>query len=249
MISFIFLLLLSFFLIGGLFMKLLRLSLSKKLNIVICIILPFLTVLMFVAMLVECNIRRGVEIKNLDKITDIVTKTLLYNKVFESNIEKRQSIETLLQCRERLAEIAFQDTLITIICGSSDKMTERIIQTKQAVNSQITRIGRLNDYLDLPYSIDSIEILDKIHFHEPIITKLNTLNLIYSFPNNRDSILATQVMVSVNDTVVFSRQYEYKKVNSITIPHVHDNAEIVKVGYVTFEKNKYIFKYNIYGRE
>lgn len=175
MISFIFLLLLSLCLIGGLFMKLLRFSLSKKQNIVICIILPFLTVLMFVSMIIECNIRRGVEIKNLDKITDIVTKTLSYNKVFESNREKRQVIETLLQCKERLAEIAFQDTLITIICGSSDKMTERIIQTRQALNSQITRIGRLNDYLDIPYSIDSIEIYDNIHIHEPIITKLNTL--------------------------------------------------------------------------
>ena len=78
---------------------------------------------------------------------------------------------------------------------------------------------------------------------------LKKLNLIYSFPNNKDSILATLIMVSVNDSVVFSKQYEYKRVNSITIPNVHDNAEIIKVGYVTFEKNKYIFKYRKYGRE
>lgn len=247
MISFTFLLLLSLLLIVGLFIKLLKITLSRYQNIIICIVLPLLTISMFLAMLIECNYRRNTDIRTLDKITDIVTKTLTYNKVFKSNKEKEQSLEILSQYKERIDEIAFQDTLITIICGRSDNTTKRILQAKHAVSSQMIRIERLNDYLETQYHIDSIKLSNNIHIQEPKLSKSNALNLVFSFPNIKDSILATMIMVSTNDSVIFNKQYKYKRINSITIPHIPNNKEMIKVGYVTIQNNKYFYNYNLWN--
>ena len=246
MISFILLLLLSLILIGCLILKMVKIKLTRKIDTIICIVLPILTLGMFIAMFIECNARREKDIKILNNLINIVENTFNYNRVFISNDEKKQCKDSLLYYTQQLSDIAFQDSLITIIYGESQDIKLRITQAKEAVDAQLKRINRLNDYLDCPIKVDTKQQVNNIHMQEPFTKGLPTLNLIFSCRNIPDSIIALQVTVIRCDTTIYSQQYEYNPVNSVTVPHIPQSKEKVELGYIIQKDNKNIYNYIIY---
>ena len=247
MISLLILLLLSLVLISCLIIKLIKIKLPRKIDLIICVVLPTLTLSMFIAMFIECNIRRDKDIKILNELITIVENTHNYNRVFVSNEEKRLYTDSLLHYKEQLNKIAAQDSLITIISGNSQNIKTNINQAKELINAQLRHLTRLNNFIDTSLHIDSKQIVNNIHLQEPYTKSLQKLNLIFSCKNTPNTVVAIQATVIIEDTIVYSRQYEYNRINSITIPHVPGAKERVELGYITFENNKYNYKYIVYG--
>lgn len=247
MISFIILLILSFVLIFCLILKIVKIKLPRKIDIAICVVLPFLTVSVFIAMLIECNVRRQKDIKTLNALITIVDNAFSYNRVFGSNEEKRLCRDSLLYYKKELSNISLQDSLITILYGESQDMNTRVNQAKGLVTEQIKRLNRLNDFIDSPFKIDTKHKVDNIHLRESFTTEQPRLNLIFSCRNVQDSVVAIQVTVLRSDTVFYSRQYEYNRVNSVTVPYIPDANEKIELGYITQKGNINNYNYIIYG--
>lgn len=199
-------------------------------------------------MLVECKIRRENDIKELDNLIFIVENTISYNRVFISNKEKNECKDSLLIFNEQLNNIALQDSLITILYGESPDMKLRISHAKEAVTSQLKRINRLNDYLDGSIKIDFRQQVDNINIHNFYTPKLSTLNLIFSCRGVTDSVVAVQVNIIRGDTILYAQQYKYNRVNSITVPNIVEKKEIIELGYIIKQNNKFIFNYINYGQ-
>lgn len=247
MISFILLLLLSFVLVCCLVIKLVKIKLTSKLDTIICVVLPALTLAMFIAMLIECNIRREKDIIILNDLITIVEKSFSTNRIFISNNEKKQCQDSLLYFDEQLNNLAHQDSLITIIYGESPYTQTRISKAKEAIAAQLKRINRLNNLLDTPIQIDSKQQVNNIHMQEPFTKELPTMNFIFSCRNIQDSVVAIQVTVIRSDSIIYTQQYEYNPVNSVTIPHVPGSKEKVELGYIIQKGNKNNYNYIIYG--
>ena len=248
MISIILLLLFSLFMIGCLILKLVKVKLSRRADIVVCVVSPLLALVSLVSMQIECSIRRKNDINTLEELVDIAKNTLSYNRVFRSNEEKKLCIDSLLLFNEQLDEIAHQDSLITIICGESLDVKTRIFEAREMVAAQLKRINRLNDFLDAPISIDSKRQVNNIHLQESFTKELPTMNLIFSCRNIPDSVVALQVTVMRFDTIVYSQQYSYNRVNSVTIPHDPNSMEKVEIGYITLKDSINNYNYMIYGK-
>ena len=248
MISLTMLLLFSLVMVGCLTLKLVKVKLSRKVDLIVCVISPLLTLAALVSMQIECGIRRRNDVDTLKELVTIAKNTLNYNRVFVSNEEKEQCIDSLLYFSEQLDKMAHQDSLITIICGESWEVKKRINEAKEVVAAQLKRINRLNDYLDTPIDVDTKRQVDNIHLLEPFPKELPTLNLIFSCRNIPDSVIAIQVSVTRSDTVVYSQQYSYSRVNSVTIPHVPNSIEQVEIGYITLKDSTNNYNYMIYGK-
>ena len=109
---------------------------------------------------------------------------------------------------------------------------------------QENRLGRLNNFLHEPIEIkESLEIKESIQYQKPFTEDLSTLQFIFSCPKDED-ILAIKVNVYIDGSLVYSRQYENKSVNSIVVPHSPGTKERIELGYIT-KDNK--FKYVVYG--
>ena len=248
MISIILLLLFSLFMIGCLILKLVKVKLSRRADIVVCVVSPLLALASLVSMQIECSIRRKNDINTLEELVDIAKNTLSYNRVFRSNEEKKLCIDSLLLFNEQLDEIAHQDSLITIFCGESLDVKTRIFEAREMVAAQLKRINRLNDFLDAPISVDSKRQVNNIHLQESFTKELPTMNLIFSCRDIPDSVVAIQVTVMRFDTIVYSRQYSYNRVNSVTIPHDPNSMEQVEIGYITLKDSINNYNYIIYGK-
>lgn len=248
MISLILLLLFSLFMLGCLILKLVKVKLSRRADVVVCVVSPLLALAALISMQVECSVRRRNDIRTLEELVTIAKSTLSYNRVFRSNEEKKVCIDSLLLFNEQLNEIAHQDSLITIICGESQDVKTRIMEAREMVSAQLKRIKRLNDFLGAPISIDSKRQVNNIHLQEPFTKELPTMNLIFSCRNIPDSVVALQVTVMRFDTIVYSQQYSYNRVNSVTIPHDPNSMEKVEIGYITLKDSINNYNYMIYGK-
>ena len=248
MVSFLFLLLLSIVLICCLIIKLIRIRLSRQANSVSCIVLPILAIIVFLSMLCECYMRRKSDIKQLDEMTSIVSQIIGYNRVFSSNGEKEACIDSLKYLQGKLEGIVIQDSLISIIYGESQDMKNRITMTSNLVASQRKRLERLNDYLPDTVIVNQRIRTNNIHVHNPFSTKLRTQNVIFSCHNNADSIIAVQVTIYRKKTISYQKQYEYKRVNSISIPNAPNTKETIEVGFITKKDSENILNYCIYEK-
>lgn len=248
MISLILLLLFSLFILGCLILKLVKVKLSRRADVVVCVVSPLLALAALISMQVECSVRRKNDFRTLEELVTIAKSTLSYSRVFRSNEEKKVCIDSLLLFNEQLNEIAHQDSLITIICGESQDVKTRIMEAREMVTAQLKRITRLNDFLDSPINIDFKQQVNNIHLQEPFTKELPTLNLVFSCRNIPDSVVAIQVTVMGLDTVVYSQQYNYSRVNSVTIPYNPSLIEEIEIGYITLKDSTNKYNYMIYGK-
>lgn len=248
MTSVIFAIILSCLLLFAFILKVIKVNFSKRINIVMCSVLPMTMLCMFIAMFIECGLRRTNDIKKMDEMIAILDKTLRYNKVFESNKDKYSCLDSLQKFRFMIDEISQKDSIISIIWGNSSKMNMRINQVRQAVSSQSKRIGRLNDYLDKVMTIDSVNLVNNIHVQKQLTLGENTMNIIFSCREDNADIAATQVSVITGDSVVYTKQYIYKNVNSVCIPQKLEMEEKIEIGYIKIVNGKYIYNYNIWRK-
>jgi hypothetical protein len=124
----------------------------------------------------------------------------------------------------------------------SESIRFSIYETKALIKNQEKRIKRLNDFIHDTIEIkDSLEVSEEIYYLEPITKELNTLQFIFSCP---EDISAIKSNVYVDDSLVYSKLYKPKKINSIVVPHSPGSNERIELGYIEKGTFKYL-KYNI----
>lgn len=147
-----------------------------------------------------------------------------------------------------LDSLKYYDSVLDLFSeiSSSDLIKDEISRTKNLISNQILRVSRLNDFLVDPVEFSNkYEIEEDIHYQEPYTKDLSTLNFIFTCKQgNLSDILAIQVFLYREDSVVYSKQYKPKNINSIVVPHIPNSSEVIELGYIKKDTFNYI-KYNI----
>ena len=187
---------------------------------------------------IVCDFKRVREtIDTLDKIT-YFAKYSSNPGLFYTDSEKLTYLDSL----------KYYDSVLDLFSevSSSDLIRDEISRTKKLISNQTLRVSRLNDFL-----VDSVEFSNKyeieedIHYQEPYTKDLSTLNFIFTCKQeNLSDILAIQVFLYRDDSVVYSKQYKPKKINSIVVPHISNSNEVIELGYIKKDTFNYI-KYKL----
>jgi hypothetical protein len=202
----------------------------------------FLVVLSIIAYLLGSYLVHGFKrvretIDTLDKIT-YIAKYSSNPGLFYTDSEKLTYLDSL----------KYYDSILDLLSevSSSDLIEDKISRTKKLINNQTLRVSRLNDFLVDPVEFSNkYEIEEDIHYQEPYTKDLSTLNFIFTCKQeNLSDILAIQVFLYREDSVVYSKQYKPKNINSIVVPHIPNSSEVIELGYIEKDIFKYL-KYNI----
>jgi hypothetical protein len=176
-------------------------------------------------------------INTLDKIT-YFAKYSSNPGLFYTDSEKLTYLDSL----------KYYDSVLDLLSevSSSDLIKDEISRTKKLISDQTLRVSRLNDFLVDPVEFSNkYEIEEDIHYQEPYTKDLLTLNFIFTCKQeNLSDILAIQVFLYREDSVVYSKQYKPKNINSIVVPHIPNSSEVIELGYIKKDTFNYI-KYNI----
>lgn len=209
----------------------------KKSYLIIFLVLATIIIYLLGYYLVHDFKRVRETIDTLDKIT-YITKYSSNIGLFYTDSEKLTYLDSL----------KYYDSVLDLFSEvpSSDLIKDEISRTKKLINNQTLRISRLNDFLVDPVEFSNkYEIEEDIHYQEPYTKDLSTLNFIFTCKKeNLSDILAIQVFLYREDSVVYSKQYKPKKINSIVVPYTPNSSEIIELGYIKKDTFNYI-KYNI----
>lgn len=249
MISFFLTIIVAFVLFIGLILKLCNVKMGKSVNRIVCIVLPLICISMFIAMLFESSLKRKAQLRELDSMLTIVENVINCNRVFESNEEKYKCLDSLEWQEQLLVEIAFEDSLVSIITSHDTLIENRIKMVDNVIKQQTKRIKRLNDFYNQEVHIDtSVLDLESVQLIVPVTDKLPTWNFAFNCKRNIDNIICTYVQVLSNDSVVYQNAFEIKeKINSFVAPHIPTSNESIRVGYIIKKDNINEFRYNTYA--
>lgn len=211
------------------------LNIMKRSYLIIFLVVAIITYLLCYIVHGFKRVRETIDI--LDKIT-YFTKYSSNPGLFYTDSEKLTYLDSL----------KYYDSVLDLLneVSSSDLIKDEISRTKKLISNQTLRVSRLNDFL-----VDSVEFSNKyeikedIHYQEPYTKDLSTSNFIFTCKQeNLSDILAIQVFLYRDDSVVYSKQYKPKKINSIVVPHIPNSSEVIELGYIKKDTFNYI-KYNI----
>lgn len=249
MISFLITIVIALFLIIVFFIKIIVGQMSKMWDYVLCIILPLLCLSFFIAIFIESSMKRKHEIRDLDVMTEALSFNISANCCFPDNEAKERTLETLRSYQSKIAYIAYNDTLMQLLCGNDAEMTSRIEKTRYAIDLQIKWIERLNDiYMPKAIYNQKKESSDKIYLVGLSEKDLNVTQLAFKYSQHVEDIVCTHVEVFRDDSLVYSQSFENRDMNCYVIPHEPKSKEYVNIGYITSHDNQFEFNYISYGR-
>ena len=84
----------------------------------------------------------------MEKLLSVVELSYNSNRVFPSNDEKANCLDSLRQYSKRVSSIAYDDSLISIVAGQDTCIQRRVAQTDNAILQSIKWISRLNNLYD-----------------------------------------------------------------------------------------------------
>lgn len=249
MISFLLSLVLGVMVILCLVLKMTGRRFSRFWNIGICVVIPIICILTFLATIVETSVRRSANAKELDKLLTIVELSLGGDRVFESNDEKKQCFDSLKLYSESINAISFDDSLVSIIAGHDTCMQRRIAQADNAVSQSIKWISRLNDIYDNEITFAQKEIVDGIKLIGPGADETSVLNIAFEVEYLQGKPICSYVRVLSSGQTLYSQAFEYKTgVNCFNIPTFNKQGEMVELGYICLNDDKKIFNYITYAK-
>lgn len=250
MISFFLSLLLGLIALVCLGLKMTGRKFSKSWDIAICLVVPILCILMFVSMMVETSIRRSANMKELDAIISVVEYSLNSDRVFRTNEEKARCLDSLNVYMERVNDIAFNDSLISVVSGKDTCMQKRIAKSNNAVAQSIKWIRRLNDFCQDKIYYDCKE-KDKgtIKLIGPGSGETSVLNMAFRLVEKPENIVCAFAQVICAEDTLYSQAFRLNNpTNCFNIPYSHKDGEEIELGYITQDNGTMIFKYITYGK-
>ena len=250
MISFFITIVIALFLIIVFFIRIIVGQVSKKWDYVLCIVLPLLCLSFFIAIFIESSLRRRHEMRDLDKMREALSFAVYANCCFPDNEVKGRTLDTLRFYQSKIADIAYNDTLLYILCGNDAEMTSRIEKTRNAIDQQIKWIERLNDiYIPKAIYNQKKESSDKIYLIRTGVKDLNVTQLAFQYSQYVEDVVCTHVEVFRDDSLVYSQSFENRDMNCYAIPHVPNSKEYVDIGFIADHDNQLEFNYIRYGRQ
>ena len=232
----------------SLVIKIIKPNIRRKWDIVICVIIPILCIIMFIAFFFETSYKRRVETHELEVMLASLNYDTQDYGYLESNEAKtiyRDSLQTYL-CR--IDEIATEDSLLTIFVGADTDMKERISKCKKALNEKTKWIDRLNDLSDKEYSYFRSEFSpNDIELVGCTSNGKQMMNMAIKIKPSHSEIICVLLEVQRDDKQLFSQSYTIKDgINCFVIPFDSKNDNVVRLGYISEDK---IFKYINYASE
>ena len=249
MISLLLSLALGMLVLACLVLKMKGIHLSRSWDIAICIVIPIVCLLTFLAIVVETSIRRNTNARELEKLLSVVELSLNSDRVFTSNCEKKQCLDSLRQYSERVISIAYDDSLISIVTGQDTCMQRRIVRTGNAVSQSIKWISRLNNICDENIEFTQKEVDDlNIKLIGPGSNKTKVINIAFQIINPQEHAICAYVQVVTPEGKQYSQAFELNSnTNCFNIPTAGENDKI-ELGYICQFNNLKIFKYITYAK-
>lgn len=248
MISIFLILLLIVVIFCCFFLKLFIGRLSKKQNVLICIVLPLLSVCLFISIFIENCQRRKVS----DDQLSFMLRALEYNekgyRLFSTNQERLKFMDSLCHYIQALDTLYYNDSITSIIVGRDQEHTQRIVNAKRLLSLQYKRYSRLNMYADTSYKYRIEEKSENIKLIEPDNFELPFLNIAYSLKHPEDSIKAVYLEFVSGDTILYSQTYvPQSRINCFIIPNLFGDSTILKMGYLHGEQEDLTYSRIIYS--
>lgn len=147
MITIVLVLLLFSLLLISFITKLRSKSISKKWNILICVVLPILIIMLFVVVFYMSYARRKGDIHTLDHLLSAVHLSVGGNRVFSTEKEKIVYMDSLKMQMNQIDKIALNDKLISFFIGENKGMVSRMEEAQEILKNQYKRCNRLNSLL------------------------------------------------------------------------------------------------------
>lgn len=247
----LFLILLSFLALLVCFtLKLKKESISHKWNIMICVIIPFCILGIFVFFSFFGYVRRKMDIHTLNHLNASMKLTIDGNKVFRSEKERIHYMDLLGKQVKQINEIAENDSLISFCIGRNKEIGLRIAQTQEALREQYTRCSRLNAILDSSHYY-------KQELYNPAIFKilaqdglgLPTINIAFKLKEQIDSVESVQIQICNEKDTLFRQSYRYndRALNCFVLPNnVHTDSLLIELGVIAKVNGIATFVYTKY---
>lgn len=251
MISFFISLVLGVLVLVCLGLKMTGRRFSKTMDIALCVIIPVICVLVFIAIVVESSVRRKANAIELNQLLSVVEISLNSDRVFTSNAEKKGCIDSLHIFSEFVNTIAFNDSLITLIAGRDTCMQRRIAQTNNAIGQSEKWLSRLNDLYIEDVLFSKKEYNDTaLKLIGPGSDNTSVVNIAFKVIESEANIICSYVQVTCSDMVLFNQAFEYNpEINCFNIPFTNKNGEMIELGYVYQDNDNMKFKYITYGKK
>lgn len=218
---------------------------TKRFSNVLCIAIPVLVVVFFVAIIVENYYHRKVQEKELSSLNMALDYTLS-PRLFKTDVERQNYIDSLKKYDSQINEISEWDSLISLFVGKERKMSAQIERTNSVIKKQIRRYSILNKLDTCTYSIDKSEVSD-FKLLEPDNNELPVLNVAFVIREIPPTATVALITLNKGDSITYQQFYELKNgINAFLFPNKFNDGVELHVGYITEQDKVNTYHYKRY---
>lgn len=245
MISIILLFLLVLIVILALVLRVTFKNQTKHFSNVLCITIPVLVVVFFVAIIAEKYYHRMVQEKELSSLNMALDYTLS-PRLFKTDIERQNCIDSLMKYDLQINEISEWDSIISLFVGKDKIMSAQIERTNSVIKKQIRRYSILNKIDTCTYSIDKSELAE-FKLLEPDNNELPVLNVAFVIREIPETARLALITLNKGDSISYQQFYELKDgINAFLFPNKFNDGVELHVGYITEQDKENTFHYKRY---
>lgn len=218
------------------------------------IIVPITILVLVVCLFIVTYFLKMQNNRNLDVILSSINIHSYSNRIYKDNLEKALILDSLRYYYQKIDSIAHKDSVYSYLIGENTQMKRILSTTKDALNEQIKRYGRLNDYLSKEFFYCKEELdPQNIVLVKPNTLELKNLNIALRLKQDDIKPLALHIQIininikSNTPIILYTQYYQYHSgINSFIIPNYKDQDVIVKLGYLILQNDTTIYKYIVY---
>ena len=228
-----------------LIIKLGKRNISRRYNILICIVVPMMIAVFFLCILGGSYARRLHDVHILEHLLSSVKISIYGNRVFATESERLAYIDSLNHKIDEVKEIEEYDKMISFILGRNQDLSIRINELQRILEEQRRRCNRLNVILqnDIKYKKEMCRPQYFIVYSQKC-KSLPIQNIAFKLTDDLDSIQAVIIQVFQANRLNFVQTYQYKhKMNSFVLPNISSDSLYIKIGVVTKENGKNVWIY------
>ncbi len=228
-----------------LMIKLGKSNISRRYNILICIVVPMMIVVVFLCILGGSYARRLHDVHILEHLLSSVKISIYGNRVFATESERLAYIDSLNHKIKEVKEIEEYDKMISFILGRNQDVSIRISELQRILEEQHRRCNRLNVILqnDIKYENEMCRPEFFIVYSQKC-KSLPIQNIAFKLTEDLDSIQVVMIKIYQANRLYFVQTYQYKhKLNSFVLPNISSDSLYLKIGVVTKVNGKNVWIY------
>lgn len=228
-----------------LMIKLGKSNISRRYNILICIVVPMMIVVFFLCILGGSYARRLHDVHILEHLLSSVKISIYGNRVFVTESERLAYIDSLNHKIKEVKEIEEYDKMISFILGRNQDVSIRISELQRILEEQHRRCNRLNVILqnDIKYENEMCRPEFFIVYSQKC-KSLPIQNIAFKLTEDLDSIQVVMIKIYQANRLYFVQTYQYKhKLNSFVLPNISSDSLYLKIGVVTKVNGKNVWIY------